>query len=299
MKKIALSLLIIVNITTAAFSQNVGIGTLMPVNKLDVVSTVTAPSVASILGINYGVTGTAIVGSSTATNTRGVVGSSNNGYGIQSYTNNNIGMSGYSLSGYGLYASSSGGLALQISGDLKFSGGNTNPADGAVLTSDAVGNATWKKSNIAFLGKNAVPANFASGVFKKVEFVDKTYDLKGNFLDYNGGSTPTTSSIFTAPVAGVYHFSSNLTFSKTTPDSYYFDYADIKLTKNGSSLAIYRGHNVLTPYSESTIYLQIVGDFHLEAGDKIWIEASQNNGLSTTEPIEQTARFSGHLVVAD
>ncbi len=299
MKKITLSLAIIVNITIAAFSQNVGIGTNTPNNKLEVVSTVTAPSVASILGVNNGTTGTAIVGSSSASNTIGLIGSSNHGYGVQGFTNNNIGVGGFTLSGTALSASSFTGYALQVFGKLKLAGGNTNPSDGAILTSDAIGNATWKKSNIAFLGTDPVEASFVNGVSQKVEFINTSYDLNNNFLDYNGGTTPATSSTFTAPVAGVYHFSSSITFLKNTSNKYYFDYAEIKLIKNGSSLAIYRGSPKEDYIAQSEIYLQIVGDFHLNAGDKIWIEAAQVNVGATAEKPGAFARFSGHLLVAD
>jgi hypothetical protein len=297
MKQIAISLAAIVCSTVSTVAQNIGIGTNKPTNMLEVISAVTPSSSASILSTNNGTTGSAIVGSSFATNTRAVIGTSDNGFGVQGYSNNNMAIAGLTTSGIALSASSIIGYALQVSGNLKFAGGNTGPSKDAVLTSDATGNATWKKSNIAFLGVGTLATPFAEGVFKKVEFVNESYDLQNNFEDYNGGIT-STSSVFTAPVAGVYHFSSTIRFyNSTNSDEYYFEDAQIKLIKNGATLA-----NVINQSKGGAVYLQIVGDFHLDANDKVWIEAAQFNTPNTAEPLNNaaySARFSGHLVTAD
>ena len=238
MKKIFITLASVISIASSAFSQKVGIGTNSPSNMLEVVSAVSAPAVASTLGTNNGTAGAAIWGSSNAADTKGIIGSSAKGFGVQGYTNNNIGVSGFSLNGTTFYASSNNSYALQVSGNLKFAGGNTNPSQGAVLTSDATGNATWKKSNVAFLGVATTASPFMQGLFKKVEFVNESYDLQNNFEGYNNGTTPATSSMFTAPVAGVYHFSSSLNFSKSPAlnNNYYFGYAQIRLVKNTSAM---------------------------------------------------------------
>ena len=304
MKNIIITLATILSITVSAFAQKVGIGTSTPTNTLEVVSAVTpgSGSLASIYAINTGTTGNAVWGSSPATNTIGVTGYSINGYGVQGYTGNYIGINGFSLSGTALHAHSDFGYGLIVSGNLKLAGGNTNPSDGAVLTCDPTGNATWKKSNVAFLGTGTTPTPFADGVFKKVEFSTESYDLQNNFLDYNNGITPATSSTFTAPVAGIYHFSSNINFRKTNTTNFYMYYAQIKLVKNGITMAIYNGHPVNSVLSECDISLQIAGDFHLNANDKVWVEAAQDNGSGTSESLQATsatARFSGRLVTAD
>jgi hypothetical protein len=299
MKYVAIITAFIVNSNTSAFAQKTGIGTNSPSNMLEVISAVGPSSSASILGTNNGTTGTAIIGSSAASNTSAVTGYSTNGYGVQGYTNNNIGVSGLTSTGTALYAVSNSGYALQVSGNLKFAGGNTNPSLGAVLTSDATGNATWKKSNVAFLGLGTLGTSFAAGVFKKVEFVNESYDLQNN-LEIYSGSVTATSSVFTAPVSGIYHFSSVIHFS--APNSILIRHAQIKLVKNSSALATHIGHPYNYDSNSGSIYLQITGDFHLNANDKVWIEAAQfyaGNvpvGLNTSN---NDARFSGHLVTAD
>ncbi|MES2776843.1 MAG: hypothetical protein V4722_21880 [Bacteroidota bacterium] len=299
MKQIIIILSIALGVTAPVFSQNVGIGTSPTTNKLEVVSTVAYPGVAAILGVNNGLTGTAIVGSSLAGNTRGVVGQSNNGYGLQAGTTNGVGIGAYTISGIALNASSLGGYALLITGNLKFSGGNTNPTEGGVLSSDALGNSTWKKSNVAFLGTGALSTPFADGVFTKVEIINESYDLQNNFVG-NNGTTTSASSVFTAPVAGVYHFSSNLSFYSGV-STWYFNYGEIKLVKNSAGILISRAHPYYDFGDNSNLDLQIVADVHLNAGDKVWVEALQKNG-SAAESIDigtDAARFSGHLVVAD
>ncbi len=299
MKYIAIITAFIVNSNTSAYAQKTGIGTNSPSNMLEVISAVGPSNSASILGTNNGTTGTAIIGSSAASNTSAVTGYSTNGYGVQGYTNNNIGVSGFTSTGIALSAISNSGYALQVSGNLKFAGGNTNPSPGAVLTSDATGNATWKKSNVAFSGLGTLGTSFAAGVFKKVEFLNESYDLQNN-LDIYSGSVTATSSVFTAPVSGVYHFSSVIAF--TAAASILIRHAQIKLVKNSSALATYIGHPYNYDSSPGVVYLQITGDFHLNANDKVWIEAAQYNpsnaavGLRTTN---SDARFSGHLVTAD
>lgn len=304
MKQIVL--LISVASTMHSFAQKTGIGTGTPTNLLQVEATVAAPAVASLQATNTGASGTAIWGSANASGARGITGSSAKGFGVQGYSNNNIAVSGFSLGGIALSANSNNGYALQVSGNLKLSGGNTNPTAGAVLTSDATGNASWKKQRVAFLAVQTPSVGFVDGVFKKVEFTNKQYDLQSNFLDYNSGTTPASSSMFTAPVAGVYHFSSSITFSRLSGYYFYFYYADMKLVKNTSStaLAVYRGIPLYQSliYTNSEVNLQLNGDFHLDAGDKVWIEALQSNQSGTTEKLEgvaSSARFSGHLVVAD
>lgn len=283
-------------ITVPAIAQNIGIGTNNPTNKLEVISEVVAAANASISGTNNGTTGSAVMGISNAAGTRGVTGQSADGVGVQGYTNTGTGVNGMSFSGNALSATSNTGYALVATGNVRIAGGNTNPSKGAVLTSDAAGNATWKKSNIAFSGEGTLATVLPNGLFKKLELVTEPYDLQNNFEVYNGLITP-GSSVFTAPVAGVYHFSANVAFGRS--DGSFFSYGQLRLVKNGTAIATVMGNPVVTQLDVSRLCLQLTGDYHLAPNDKIWIEVFQLNSAGSDEPADNDARFNGHIVTAD
>ena len=157
MKKTILSNLICV-ISIASFAQNVGIGTNAPTAKLHVVGS----GGVAFYAFNNGATGYGIVGKSDSTSAFGVRGLSDKGVGVYGESITGTGVKGYgnnagsvavfgsALAGTGVKAYSFTGKALEVIGNLTISGGNTNPVNGAVLTSDAVGNAVWKPRRIAF-----------------------------------------------------------------------------------------------------------------------------------------------------
>lgn len=298
MKKIILS--IISGITAAAaFAQNVGIGTDNPANKLEVVAAVTDGANAVIYSTNTGTAGSAISGTSNAVNSFGVQGTSNFGTGIYAYSNSYIGVSAGAVTGTSVYASSVSGYGLQVSGNVKLSGGNTNPSTGAVLTSDASGNAVWKPKKIGFFAKAAANSSIPVSVFRKVEFSTEEFDHQDNFVNYTG-TTNTASSVFTAPVAGIYHFSSSVLFESADD----INSGQIRLVKNasGTVLANYEALSGNTAAGARFVSLEINGDFHLNANDKVWIEVAQRNTTSDVIGLNHAAdrgRFSGYLIVAD
>lgn len=117
----------------------------------------------------------AITGSSTGTGGIGVMGQSHDaaGFGLAGYSSAGNAVYGFSAaSGTALRGVSVGGYGLLVSGNLRLTGGNTNPSAGAVLTSvDASGNAVWKPAyKIAFSATNPANAYIPSGVARKVEF---------------------------------------------------------------------------------------------------------------------------------
>ncbi len=131
--------------------------------------------------------GVGVMGESNGVNGRGVYGSSVAGTAVEGYANNAgaIGVKGNALAGIGVKAYSFGGTALDVEGNLKISGGNTNPSNGAVLTSDATGNAVWKNNNIGFTTGQELGQSIPYNSFANLTFDTETFDA-GN--DYNTSS---------------------------------------------------------------------------------------------------------------
>lgn len=256
-----------------------------------------------VFGECTGTSGTAVIGKSngTSTNSRGVYGESASGTGVMGYGNNSgsVAVYGSALAGTGVKAYSYTGKALEVDGNVKIAGGNTNPSDGAVLTSDANGNATWRKNNISFTARNAVNTSMADGVDTKVEFSNEEHDLQNNFVPY-AGATTSNSSKFTAPIAGVYSFSA-AAFLFMGAGFNNFTLCSFDIMKNGTLMASSSGnpHNTI---GSSFVQLFVTTNIHLNANDKVWIQAAQMNEDGTSEGfLSNTSNsfFSGYLLFAD
>ncbi|MES2772564.1 MAG: hypothetical protein V4722_00175 [Bacteroidota bacterium] len=297
MKKISLTSTVLFSMVTWASAQNVGIGTTNPTNKLEVISTVVSASNATIGATNNGTVGSAIYGISNAAGTYGVQGTSNNGIGVFG-SSSYIALAANATSGTAAYGTSVSGYGLRTIGKIRLAGGNTNPVDGAVLTSDATGNAVWKPRKNGFFVSGAANSAIPPNIYRKVEFGYETYDPGSDFVNFQGTTTSSTS-VFTAPVAGVYHFSSAVMFENTDEAS--MQYADIRIIKNSTAIAL-KGVKPVYFTGPANAFLEIEGDFHLDANDKIWIEVSQHNSLGKTCGLNNenyTGRFSGQLKFAD
>ncbi|MES2776842.1 MAG: hypothetical protein V4722_21875 [Bacteroidota bacterium] len=309
MKKVILLCLCWAKLSLVVFSQNVGIGTTIPTSKLDVVSAAITSTNATIYATNNGTIGSAIHGISNAVNTYGVRGATNTGTAVQGYTNGGYALISNASSGAAILVQSQAGYGLVASGKLRFNGGNTNPTDGAVLTCDAEGNATWKRSNLAFFANGAVN-NIANHALVKVEFNNEVFDTQNNFVDY-AGTVTSGSSVFTAPVAGVYHFSASVLFEKSGLVQYEQDLNNgtIKIMLNGVAIADHSSSRVNHLNSSSSfsdyLYLYIDVDVHLAANDKVWVAAMHEqyaHSSTTSVPLDGSSyngRFNGELVFAD
>lgn len=269
----------------------------------------------AVEGVNSVVGGKGVVGiANTGTNSMGVEGNANAGIGVSGYSNTNIGVQGGSISGTGVYGNtltgsaikgiSSSGYGLEISGKVKIAGGNTTPGAGKVLTSDASGNATWQtpaaQPKVAFKAEGATSLSFAHNTLTKMDYQTEQYDLGNNYQAYAGSSTG-TSSVFTAPVNGVYHFSAGAYFDmNSSTNSFVFtDIYFIKETNGTQQMIANRDGYIHNSISYCTADLEVNTDIYLVAGQKVFVQLKQYNGGSSAFPAATNtgkSYFTGHLV---
>jgi hypothetical protein len=299
--KFQLPLLAMLFSANQLFAQNVGIGTNTPSNRLHVTSSAASSFNATIYGLNTGSAGSGIFGVSNASGTYGVQGFSTSGIGVYGNSSDYRAIYGSTGTGTALYGYSSEGYGLQTVGKVKISGGNTNPVIGAVLTSiDGSGNAVWKPEQISFSVARSRNQSIPAGVDRKIEFQNERYDFGGGFVPYSGTTTE-ASSVFTAPVAGVYHFSASVPI-KAQDFVYNIDGPTIMLVKNGTTIAYAIG-SIKNFSGGSQGYPQIDQDLKLNSNDKVWIAISHSSGGNITVSADwsdngETAWFSGHLLFA-
>lgn len=308
MKKIITNICFLSVLASPCFAQQITVGALPSTHKLQVVDAVASTGNAAIYSINKGKTGNAVLGISNNAGTYGVRGSSSTGIGVQGYTSTGTAIVASAISGTAVYAQNSSGYSLVSSGKLKFSGGNTNPSQGAILTGDANGNATWKPSTLAFYASNSPTG--VNNSFTKIEFSNENYDTHNSFSNFSGTANA-NSSVFTAPVAGIYHFSAALLLEKTNEpsNSIFMKSGIINLKKNGlstcRSAATFITHLNSSGGYSCFLYLNIDADVHLDVNDKVWIEAitdQASNSGNLPVPMNNNSsncRFNGELLFAD
>lgn len=239
---------------------------------------------AGVYGTNTGTAGSGVSGVSHNLNTYGVYGSSNNG----------TALSGNSTSGY----------ALQTNGNIKISGGNTNPSNGAVLTSDATGNAVWKNDKIAFKSKDILNYPYyapPSNAEWKLLFSNEQYDFQNNFTSYAGGTPTANSGTFIAPISGLYHFDIAIKFQSALLDDIEESYIILRKQQGltVTDLDKTEGNYVYGSYSDVDYVNALMStDVILQAGDKVWVIMYHDSDLGHDASIVN-AQISGHLVFAD
>lgn len=265
---------------------------------------------AAVYGFNAGTAGSGVAGVANFATGYGVKGESNFGTGVSGYSGNNKGIYGSTISGIALYGYGGSGYALETVGKVKIAGGNTNPSEGAVLTSDATGNATWQQpvaappkvgfrcygtSNAETNGtaNNAMPHN----EYKKVEFNTESFDSHGDFTPTGGGTSNSNTSTFLVPFNGVYHFDATVKVS----DNALFDYAyvevQLKLKRAGTVSTM--AQQSITVANTLASSISVNSDFSLIAGDRVWVEFKQHNYSFTSCGLETSGilcYFSGHMI---
>lgn len=257
----------------------------------------------AIRGVNSN--GDGLKGESAGFLSAGVKGisTSQGGYGVYG-DGYNTGVIGKSQTGVGIRAESISGIALDVNGALRIAGGNTNPSNGAVLTSDANGNAVWKKNNIAFglTGANTFFNTAPSGQYRKVQFSPTDYyDFGNNYNLLIGTNVTPTSSSFTAPVTGIYHFDASVSLTLYDED---FTGASLRLVLNRAGAISFVGYGHATlrneDYFTKGVEASISRDIYMQAGDIIHVEIYHESAKGSSAGIDNSAAtfFNGRLVFA-
>jgi hypothetical protein len=294
---------------TLLTNGNFGIGVDAPTNRLHVSGNAANSFNATIYGINTASVGNGILGVSNLVGTNGVQGSSTSGTGVYGYSSDYRAVYGATVDGTALYGYSSGGYGIQTVGKVKISGGNTNPSAGAVLTSvDASGNAVWSSpTQVAFkaYGMNSNQNVWPTNGYYRVHYGGEVFDMGNNFTLLVGAAAPTgTSSTFTAPVSGVYHFDLG-SLLDVAGDNEEFDEAAIQLMlqRSGVADAILAEQAGMKAGQEAGIStladhasFALSTDERLLAGDRVYVRLVQNSGANASIVYGLTNWFSGHLV---
>lgn len=272
---------------------------------------------AAVYGENNGTQGNGVFGVANFASGYGVKGESNSGTGILGYSGSYRGVSGSTISGTALYGTSSTGYGLEVNGKVKISGGNTNPSTGAVLTSDASGNATWQPlppqpPKIGFRGEGSnlnFNGSWPVNNYYKVIFNSENYDFGNDFTPYSGSLPYADASLFTVPVNGVYNFSSKLFVIVNGVEDNDDVFSDIRfgITRNGNTFYVENDPHYLIRYNPSDppqalIDLKISYECYLYAGDKVFVSFRHSNSENAPAVIanyNDLTYFHGRLVIPD
>lgn len=150
----------------------------------------------------------------------------------------------------------------------------------ANITNNAVTPAKWTNP-YCFRAYNSVSVTLTDATNVKITLGAEAYDYNSNFN--------TTTSTYTAPVAGVYHFDAKVKISSGVSAGLVFT---TFLYVNGASA--YEGGLIAPGNFAATIF---TADILLAANDTVELYAHQDSGGSeATETGNSTTYFNGHLV---
>jgi hypothetical protein len=190
------------------------------------------------------------------------------GFQIDNYNGqgNAIAIKGYAAGdGTGVYAQSDNRFALQVEGRLKIFGNTQNPGLGKVLTSDQIGGATWqdvtKLPEVAFSALNTVAmSQIPYNTGKTISFDLEKYDLGNNFDN--------ATSIFTAPLTGIYHFDVQVAFIGDNDNSAVNYSSTLRLINLNTGTLLHNVERIKSPDDGTNTNL-ISGDVKLLEGNQV------------------------------
>ena len=260
--------------------------------------------IAGVYGGNTGTAGVGVYGIANFSNGAGVYGTSAAGTGVGAFSGTNRAVSATSNSGTALYGNSTTGYALETVGNIKISGGNTNPSAGAVLTSDASGNAVWKKKKIAFKVQNVATEYYTipNESEWKLMFSSELYDYGNNFEPYTGGVPGAEDATFIASVNGLYHFDIKVGLEAGVYPNEVEETHIILRRQRGNSIADLATANGTLMYNWSLVDhvdYNLSTDVQLQTGDKLWVIIWHDTDLGADAKLTVYETFSGHLVFED
>lgn len=284
------------------FAQSVGLnGTAFKIENSGsaIDASVTYNSAIALRGHATGFSGYGVYGSSSHANGFGVSGSNPTGIAVYGFS----GAGGTALRGV-----STGGYALNTTGNVRISGGNTNPTEDAVLTStDASGNAVWKPTYRVAFRASGVYSSFQTIPHKtdrKLHFAAEAYDLSDNFQPTSSGSPSVSMSSFVIPVSGIYHF--DLSVQMILDDILYDDFesvkANIKVNRVGNVFSAFEAETPCCNQSGWSVTVNGSSEFKLLSGDIVYVELYHSNDDDVSAKVFNDGRttfFTGRLVQPD
>jgi len=217
----------------------------------------------------------------------GLYGYAENAYAIFGYTEKGTAVFGNSngIGTAGFFQSASTGFALKSSGPVQLLG--IGSGAGKVLTSDAVGNATWQNVGTAKVHFSSLEGSSQAISNGGIQYVNSWTDL-----DESGGANyNATTGEYTIPVTGYYSIKAQMGLGSTN------DIANVQ-----SSIRIFINNvSEKITYSSNSMVGQFYNDISvnlektLTAGQKIKIGVTQGGRISNNLYAPAT-NFSIHLI---
>lgn len=186
---------------------------------------------------------------------------------------------------------------VRINGVLQMTGGN--PDAGKVLTSDATGNASWQPvtlpaASTAFFALFPFSGNttIANNTNTIIPFVDN--ESSGGIAGAdNGNNFNNTTHRFTAPTSGLYQFSYTVRFlggNATQDGTFFMNLMVDNVLIRRQSFPIQNGRSTASATLSDSAILP------LQTGDEVYVQVSQSSGISVDCWNTVNTHFSGYKI---
>jgi hypothetical protein len=175
---------------------------------------------------------------------------------------------------------------LDVNGSVKLLAGT--PGTAKVLTSDAVGNATWQASG------SSTGFEYGSNSNQTVHNLNNVgyYDTLHFGSLYYDPATAFDGTYYTVPVTGLYHFDVHIYWSSNSTAG---TYGLITALSNGSQFA--QTVTPIPPLFGGGAVTELSSEKFLIAGQKVHVEVSQSSSVATmSEEATPLTNFSGYKV---